>query len=305
MSRREVALTVRGATPDVVVESAIRAGFLPSRPPDKVAADKGQDGWLARFARTATSAQLTWGSTDEPEAAAGHAQGATTIVSALDPVRDDVLARLEQLPFTLASFATLHAAWRRPPHNYRAPSFGELMPRHGWACAFRGEGHRRLVSRRWLSHGPWRLRRGANDLSIVEFHDSAADADTALQQARPGHARMGIGNEGGYIQPAFVYSSSPKGFYDPSSKLLKIVVHGRPLTQRELLEACALRIETREVEPGPVSNVAYVFMEESEARANLHELWLRGLECRCIRDGAEVRIDEQYDPPAVLPDWAR
>jgi hypothetical protein len=154
-----------------------------------------------------------------------------------------------------------------------------------------------------LRFGPWRLHELPDDLSVVEFHDPAADAAAALAQARPGHARMGISDTGGYLQRGFVYKAAPRGYFDAATGLLKVVVAGRPLSPRELLEACATRVETRPIEPGPVRNVAYVFMEEDEARAQLHELWLRGLECRAMRLGEEVRLDIDYAPTPPPAPW--
>jgi hypothetical protein len=40
-----------------------------------------------------------------------------------------------------------------------------------------------------------------------------------------------------------------------------------------------------------------VFIQESEARQNLYELWLREIECWTYLDGVETRIDEDYSPP--------
>jgi len=71
----------------------------------------------------------------------------------------------------------------------------------------------------------------------------------------------------------------------------------------EMLEACALRLyQPIEV---PVDNVAYVFMTEEAARAHLHELWLRGLECRALIAGRETRLDNDYAPHPDPPEWAR
>lgn len=296
-------LTVRGAPTEAVIDAAIRCGWLPERPPDVLRIAKGAGDWRHRFVSTRVDGWVCWGNEDDPDAGASHDAGVTVVGAKMDPTRAPVLEWLEAIPFTVANISNIHPEWEEPPINYRAPSLGGGLAPLGWMCAFRGDGHERLVSRRWLEYGPWRLHRRSGDLSIVEFHDAAADAITALDQARPGHNRMGISSEGGYIQPNFVYTCPPRGFYDASTGLLKVVVHGRPLTPLELLEACALRIETGTVEPGPVRNVAYVFMEEDEARANLHELWIRGLECRAIRLGDEVRLDEDYHPKPNPPAW--
>jgi hypothetical protein len=139
---------------------------------------------------------------------------------------------------------------------------------------------------------------------VIEFHDPGDDSYNALLQARPGHESLGITDRGGYIQHNFVYTCLPRGVYESQSKLLKIVVYGRALEPRELLEACALRIEPGRVDPGPVRQVAYVFPEEAEADANLAQLAVRELECRIIRDGIEMMLDgSDRRPPR--PSWTQ
>lgn len=297
-------LSLRGAPILDVLEAAREIAWLPPRDPDVLTADVGPGDWVARFARSPVTASAAWGDPDDPDAFVSHRDGGVHFATRHDPSRDLVIAQLENIPFTVAVVDTLFTEWLLPPPGYRAPSFGDLFPPLGWACAFRGRGHDRLVSRRWLHHGPWRLHERAGDLSIVEFHDPAADPATALAQAKAGHLRMGITDTGGYIQSSFVYKMPPRGFYDAATGLMKVVVAGRPVLQRELLEACALRVDTRPVEPGPVRNVAYVFMDEEEAQKNLHELWLRGLECRAMRLGEEIRLDTEYAPVPLAPAWA-
>src|SRR6185436_9555656 len=123
---------------------------------------------------------------------------------------------------TICSTASLYPEWAdgSPGDPYRAPNFAELHFGHGWACAFRGEGHDRLVSRRWLDFGPWKLRRGANDTSLVQFHALGVDAATALEQARIGHERMGISDSGGFIQARYVYAFELRGIYDKARREL-------------------------------------------------------------------------------------
>ena len=214
-----------------------------------------------------------------------------------------VLALLAEVPFEVASFRSLHESWYRG-EGYDGWGFGDLHYTHGWACAFRGAGHDRLVSRRWLEHGPWQLHRGADDVSLVQFHELDADAGTALAQARPGHERMGISDVGGYVAPDHELAHDLDGLYLAERRQLRIVVHGREVSQREMLDACAARRAQALGPEQPLESIAYVFMQEAAARAQLHELWLRELECWTIVDGREVRLDADHAPAPRPPAWA-
>lgn len=215
-----------------------------------------------------------------------------------------ILAWLEGLPFRVASFGSIHEDWYDKP-EFPIAGFGDMHEPLGWACAFRGDGHNRLVSRRWLEHGPWRLLRGDNDISLIQFHDLQADAETAFKQAQPGHLRMGISDTGGFLQSGYVYSHKIDGLYDPDERRLRILIHGRGVSQLEMLDACAARHDQILGPERPLLAIAYVFADEGEARAHLHELWLRELECRAVIDGREVRLDADYNPKPVKPDWVR
>jgi hypothetical protein len=222
----------------------------------------------------------------------------------LDPGR--LLEALSGVPFHVCSAATLYPGWEygADGEQYLAPGFGDLHWPHGWGCLFRGEGHERLVSRRWLDFGPWRLMRGADDTSLVQFHELGADASVARAQAEPGHERMGITPVGGFIQTGFVYSHELTGsYYEGERKLHVVVPYGEEVTQRRMLDASAARHYQALGPERPLDNVAYVFVDEQAARAHLHELWLRGLECRAFVKGVESRLDENYRPEPVRPDW--
>jgi hypothetical protein len=216
----------------------------------------------------------------------------------------ETLQSLSRLPFTIASFKTMYPTWRSE-YGYRPPTFGDLHWRHGWACAFKGDGHGRLVSRRWLDFGPWRVLRGDDDTTLIQFHDLEADAETALEQARPGHERMGVSDSGGFIQSGYVYAQDLSGLYSPDERSLKVLVFDREISQRELLDAAAARYYQALGPDRPIGAVAYVFVEEEEARANLHELWLREFECWAFVDGVETRLDEGYEPKPDPPPWVR
>ena len=304
MTGRLVLVSLRGADPADAVAAAVACGWLPDTAPHEVGAPDLSMGpphgdWTASFAAAADHAFARWGD----DATAAHSRGVTVLGRAVDPVATSVVDILAALPFQEATVTGLHPEWADPPTAYRAPSLGGGMPPHGWLCAFRGDGHDRLVSRRWLGAGPWLLHERPGDLSVLQLHDEDADSATALAQARPAHDRLGLTDRGGYVGPGLLHTSLPRGSVDPRTGLMKVVVHGRPVTETELLEVCSLRGRD-DVDPGPVRNAAYVFIEEPEARVHLDALWLRGLECHTFRRGVEVRLDALHHVDPVRPDWA-
>jgi hypothetical protein len=160
----------------------------------------------------------------------------------------------------------------------------------GWAAAFKGAGHDRLVTRRWLETGPWKLWQGPGDVSLVQFHDLDADAEHALAEARPGHAQLGISDSGGFLQKPFVYELELEGLYEPASRLMKVVVLGRDLSDLELLEWAAARAEGKLAGGKPVDTVAFVFPDEREGRSNLDRLTRYGHQVWAIRAGDEIQL---------------
>ncbi len=190
--------------------------------------------------------------------------------------------------------------------KYGGFGFADGMGRHGYACAFKGNAHERLVSRRWLKYGPWHvLRDEENDVSVVQFHELDVDPETAFHQAWPGHEKMGISDSGGFLQTDFVYELDWKGFYLNEERVLEVVVTGREVSQLEMLEACALRHYQQLGPEKPLDNVRFIFPLEEEAQANLHELWLRELECWAIIEGKKVRLDTDYHPEPDKPKWVK
>ena len=216
------------------------------------------------------------------------------------------LALLENAPFEIATFGNFHPEWDEAPLDYSPPGFGAGHYPLGWGCAFKGNGHARLVSRRWLDFGPWKRHAGDNDLSLVQFHDLAASAEDALKQARPGHRLLGLGDESGFMQRNYVYEYPPAGLYSAEERMLRIVVMGRKLSTLEMLDACAARRLQALGPEKPLERIAYVFTDEKSARDCLHALWLRDLECWAITDGVERRLDDSYAPAEPEPPaWAR
>lgn len=227
-----------------------------------------------------------------------------------DPLLEQLLRDLVALGFTVTSCGPLfdwRPAYRPKP---RAFQFGAGHVRLGVMAGFMGVGHAdHLVSRRWLEFGPWaRLRLEDRDLTLCVFYDpdlseSPEDMTLAVEQAYPGHERMGISPVGGYLFGDHDYEGPIEGTYLTEPRRFVRVVHGRDVSQREMLDAAAFRRDSRDTDT-PIERFSYVFMEEKVARRHLHELWLRELECYAIIAGQEVRLDEDYQPERSPPDWA-
>jgi hypothetical protein len=224
-------------------------------------------------------------------------------LSSYDIQVQPVLEMLGKFSFEIASFGTLYPEWLNPITPYEAPSFGRFHLPHGWACAFKGKGYDHLVSKKWLDYGPWKQHKGKDDIQLIQFHALDIDPITAIEQARQGHSLMGISNDGGFIQYDYAYKYNNEGLYDTADKKIKVVVHGKDIPNRQLLDACAARLYQPLGFDKPINNIVYVFMEEEPARRHVHQIWLRDLECRMISKGREEIISDNYDPQQVKPDW--
>ena len=220
----------------------------------------------------------------------------------------EVMERISILPFYLADFGTLFRdVWRRES-GYQLWSFGRSHVDHGWGCAFRGVGHDRLVSRRWLDFGPWRVIRRPHDTTFIQFHDLAiTDPAAAYEQAKVGHQRMGIDPIGGFIQGIDLdVIGEVRGLYLPAERMLEIVVGpGNSVEQQDMRVACGLRLHHRLTKPANdrIDHVAYVFMDRADAEAHLHELWLRELQCWYVDERGKHRLDADYHPTPQPPAW--
>ncbi len=217
-----------------------------------------------------------------------------------------LLAMLESLPWTQVTFGSIYSSWYDyDSKEYPHIRFADMHHPLSWGCAFKGLGHRELVSRRWLEFGPWHLLKGANDTSFVQFHDLEADCETALEQAKIGHQRMGFTTTGGIIPSKSSFRHPIKGLYTFEERKLEIVTIERKISQSEMLDCCAARYHQALGEDKPLDTLAYVFMKEDEAREHLHELWLREIECWTFINGSRTRIDTDYHPIPQKPDWVR
>jgi hypothetical protein len=325
MMNRSLFLSITAFDDRECVEAIIRSGILGTWPPDEITFDSGK-AWRGPKTVDAlrTGAEdnfsLRWSPGSPKKTFLGwdrlpkDKSRAIIKIDCRQRRADIAMLRpfLEEWPFAYCAGSSASGEWGFAGSriDYIGCSFGNGHNPLGWMCAFKGEGHKALVSRRWLEFGPWRLIRGKDDLSLVQFHDLAVDDETALEQARPGHQRMGNSAIGGFIPVAFTWdilrdpaTGSIKGLYDDSSQTLIQVVAGRKVDHFEMMEAAA--VKARQPLAKPVRQVAYVFIEEANARAHLHELWLYGLEVRGLINGREIRIDEDYAPVRHVPDWVK
>lgn len=289
-----------GADRRAFVEGALASGLLPSGRPTSIRIDRKPAVWskaLAELVATKDDVEVTWESGVSLHSNRKHDhllvdRGATKVSV------EGTLALLRDLPFTACTTSPLDFSWWE---GYDST--------HGWALILKGHGHR-LVSRRVLERGPWRrVRDEAADVTLLQFHDLAADAETALEQARPGHALLELAWSGGHFLgseaafrggiPAVKYKPS---FYDKTTHTSVVLVQERDVARAEMGVAAGTRVY--QVFPEPVEHVAFVYMDEAAARRQLPELWLYGLEVRAMTADGERRIDQDYQPPpAELPAW--
>lgn len=203
-----------------------------------------------------------------------------------------VLEFVDTLPIEFVVLSTLHDEWIES--DYFAPAMGWGHAALGWGVIAKGAGFgHAIVHRRWLEYGPFRTLE-LRDAVLAQLHDLAADPMVALDQAKPGHDWIAAG----FLMPKHKYANDIKGI-KAADGILRILVNDRKVTEREMLDACAARRDDH------LANIAYVFVDEANARAHLEALWLRGLECRVADGKGERRLDENYRPKLVKPDWAR
>lgn len=297
-------LSTTGDDPAGVVRALAKLGLLPTSP-DRVEVDyetqEPTTDWLDRwFGKTKRSLKAM---TDDAHTLVYEPSGLVTLRVPnfeLDPRR--TFGELSTVPFAVAAIGQVHVEWW--DEDYSTVSFGRGHTAHAFACAFRGAGYDRLVSRRWLDAGPWR-RHTIGECDWIQFHDFGASPAKALEQAQPGWQRMGLSDEGGYLQDPFVYQDDVGGIYDPTERKLKVIVPGtHDVSQRKMLEIAAARRDLLIRKEMPIDRTAFIFIDEDNARRHLHELWLREHECWFVGpDPVQRRLDETYAPPPVEPPW--
>ena len=293
--------TFAGADRAAVFRRAVAGGFLPDGPPSDVTVDGKRvrsPGDLADLVAAAADLGVSWGETSrlESNAARDHLY---LDRAGREVTPEGTLALVRDWPFETALINKLDPTWWA---DYRAL--------HGWGFIVKGAGHR-LISPRVIDRGPWRrLRDEDADVTLFQFHDLAADAETALAQARPGHALLDFMWRGGhYAGQRWAFQSGARAvpykpsFYDPKARASIVLVQDREVPEREIALAAGTKIH--QVYPEPVEQVRYVFMDEEAARRHLPILWLYGLEVRAMTAAGERRIDEEYapPPPPAPPAW--
>ena len=220
----------------------------------------------------------------------------------------EALARVTALDFRVMTLETVFPEWLTDGLHERWGFAGKHIPL-GWGCLLRGTGHERLMSRRWLDYGPWRVVHLPDDTTFVQFHDLAVtDSAQAYEQAREGHRRMSVGDTGGYIASidSDEFAELTGTFYYEDTRLLEILIAPKiEVPQRNMRIACALRLLDRQQnrQDGRVERVAYVFINRADAEAHLHELWLRELECWYVDETGKHRLDDSYRPTPRPPAW--
>jgi hypothetical protein len=218
------------------------------------------------------------------------------------PSAQAVLGLVERLPAALASVRGVYPEWDDDPSAFAMNlGFGNLHHPYGAFAAFKGKGHDRLVSRRWLEHGPWKLHKGKGDVSVIQFHDLNADPRTAYAQAKKGWQHLGPDDAGGLFWPKFTRQTTLRTQYSGRDKRAMVVIESREVKPREMLDLRSLVGET--TSEGKVERVGFVYMDEGQAKRDLHALWTRGIEVWTYVRGAETRIDESYSPPPARSPW--
>ena len=232
--------------------------------------------------------------------------------------RGTVVADFSDIPLEPWRILELVAPWSfelavMPPirawmDDYFAPAISADHALLGWGMIVKGAGHEHsLVSRRWLEQGPWALYRGEHDTSFLQFHQLDADEPkngleldvVSLGQARASHDWL----LSGFLRPKHRYQHDIRGVYSKEDGILRVLVNDREVSDAELTDACAARRDGGQDPDRPIRNIAYVFVERRAAEARLDALWLRGLECRTVEGGVEVRLDEGHQVARRLPPW--
>lgn len=292
----ELQLNISGCEPRRLVESALTAGFLPATPPTLILIDgaKVKDARLLdELVAVNDQLSVTWGE----DAILEYSRNRDHMMlhrSRYEVSAEALVELLRNMPFEACTTSTLDPTWWQGHDSI-----------HGWAFALKGTGHR-LVSRRVVDRGPWRLHRDG-DLTVFQFHDLGVDEATALAQAAPGHALLAPMWLGGhYAGQSWAFKSNAYDykpqFYERETQTSVLLFHEGEAPRRTIGIAAGSRIHQLFAEQ--VSQVRFVYMDEESARKQLEILWLYAIESYSMSGNSEIRIDTGYAPLEVdLPSW--
>ena len=217
----------------------------------------------------------------------------------------EVVQLLQDAPFLFASGNKLEG---EPWDSYNR-GMERAMSGPGWLMVYKGEGHRRLASRRWLTHGPWRLIRDeARDLTAIQFHDLDESVSLAemFEQAKPGLWEMFGAPNSLHFTPELDHRGFQPGLYDKRSNTSIVVVPDEEEVSPEHMTIAAWFKREQPVPDLQIDQVAFVYFNETIARRQLPLLWRMGLEVRLQTPAGQRRLDDQYEPPPpVVPDWVK
>lgn len=103
----------------------------------------------------------------------------------------------------------------------------------------------------------------------------------------------------------FKATGSLSGEYAVGARRWSIAV-AEGLDKKTMVAACSARAAQALGPDKPIDHVAFVFVDPAQAHAQLHELWLRSLQCWTFQGHQEVRLDQDYSPePPPAPDWVK
>src|SRR5262245_56056172 len=149
--KRKITLAVSLAAKDTtaIVEALASVGWLPDGDPTRVQIDRKKG-----------DADRDWRSAELPKARQFYASFPNGMISvvpchvrtrvvSIELSEYDLVRWFSAIPFEVATVASIHDEWDEPPlGEYKPPFFADSHVPLGWACAFRGNGHKNLMSRR-------------------------------------------------------------------------------------------------------------------------------------------------------------
>lgn len=295
-------LSLTGPDLPALALAALQAGLVPAGPPSTLLVDGAElspDALpLAQAFRTRSWVDATWRDADGARSLELDRAGFVRL-SRSAPARDarETLSRLAPLPFTLAVGHPCYPDWGSvgAALRYMGPFAGPGLGPYGWMMAFKGEGHLRLLSQRWLEQAPVTLHHGPEGCTMAQFHALDAGPIEALAQARPGHTWLAPAPEGGLLLPGVLPPGELNGLYDPEARSLSVVPI-RPLDDAQLAGLCAARNLGSAGQP--VQRLRAVYLDPALARQQHRALWLREIEVYAFIHGRETRLGA---PPGESP----